>query len=497
MKHLRWWGGVVAVSLLAAVALPAGAALAYTAPYSTPPGITLVDVSKIMDEAIPQFLWRRLGDAEGKPLYTYDADQGGKSSCYGECAREFPPFIADAQARAAGEFSILERADHVRQWVYQGKPLYRYSGKDPEGEPVGARFQLAENPAWHDPSSRTYSPKQGWRRAAFMPEKSIAMPPNVEIEGLAVANGFGFVDAATHWSLYAAPPTHKLSSAWRPLRASALALPVAEFTIIKRPEDGTRQWAYRGEALYTYSGDYAPGEVNGIFTGDPAIQPALAYRNYMPAGLRILQPPGRGPLLTTSAGLTLYTEARYVLQYGGRETRTGYAVSYNDAKSQGAVGCEGDCTVTWKPFLAAADARSWGFWEPVQRADGSRQWAFKGSPIYTYIGDKKIGDVEGNNRHVIVYGGPQGQIVYSNPGTDPRDPAPRLGKLDMVAAAGPPRHYDDDDTPLPEPRAAAGASTTSTAGTEPPRAAKTTSRLRRFDGRAGAGFYWHTASLFY
>jgi predicted lipoprotein with Yx(FWY)xxD motif len=483
--------------MLGAAALPAGAALAYTAPYSTPAGITLVDVSKIMDEAIPQFLWRRLGDADGKPLYTYDADQGGRSSCYADCAQEFPPFVAGERAKAAGDFSILARADHVRQWVYQGKPLYRYSGKDPEGEPVGARFQLAENPAWHDPSSRTYSPKHGWRRAAFMPEKSITMPPNVEIDGLAVANGFGFVDAATHLSLYAAPLTHKLSSAWQPLRASALALPVAEFTVIKRKEDGARQWAYRGEALYTYSGDYAPGEVNGIFTGDPAVQPALAYRNFMPAGLRILQHPGRGPLLTTSAGLTLYTEARYVLQYGGRETRTGYAVSYNDAKSQGAVGCDGDCTVTWKPFLAAADAQAWGFWEPVKRADGTQQWAFKGSPIYTYIGDKKIGDVEGNNRHVIVYGGPQGQIVYSNPGTDPRDPAPRLGKLDMVAAVGPKHPYDDDDTPLPEPHPAADANANSNAGTAPSRPAKTTSRLRRYDGRAGAGFYWHTASLFY
>jgi hypothetical protein len=67
----------------------------------------------------------------------------------------------------------------------------------------------------------------------------------------------------------------------------------------------------------------------------------------------------------------------------------------------------------------------------------------------------------------------------------------------MVAAVGPKHPYDDDDTPLPEPRPAADANAHSNAGTEPPRPAKTTSRLRRYDGRAGAGFYWHTASLFY
>jgi len=100
---------------------------------------------------------------------------------------------------------------------------------------------------------------------------------------------------------------------------------------------------------------------------------------------------------------------------------------------------------------------------------------------------------------VIVYGGPQGQIVYSNPGTDPRDPKPHLGKLDMVAAAGPARHYDDDDTPLPEPRPAGDAKTNAGAGATP--AAKKSGAggggMGRSDRRQGAGFYWHTAALFY
>ena len=82
---------------------------------------------------------------------------------------------------------------------------------------------------------------------------------------LAVANGFGFVDAATHMTVYAAPVSHKLSSDWQPVRASALAVPVGEFSIITRKDDGTRQWTYKGEALYTYAGDYAPGDVNGHF----------------------------------------------------------------------------------------------------------------------------------------------------------------------------------------------------------------------------------------
>src|SRR5215469_16503403 len=126
-RLMRTWA---AVTLVIGAGLGTGTAAAYTAPLSTPVGITIVDVTE-SGHQIPKFLWRRLGDGQGNPLYTYDADQSGKSSCYGECAREFPPFVAAAHAEASGDWSILVRDDHVRQWRYQGRPLYRYSGKDP------------------------------------------------------------------------------------------------------------------------------------------------------------------------------------------------------------------------------------------------------------------------------------------------------------------------------------------------------------------------------
>src|SRR5579862_9078546 len=87
-----------AALLAIAAGLGVGTAAAYSAPYSTPPGITLVDVTE-SGHQVPKFLWRRLGDANGKALYTYEADQSGKSSCYGECAREFPPLVTDAHAK--------------------------------------------------------------------------------------------------------------------------------------------------------------------------------------------------------------------------------------------------------------------------------------------------------------------------------------------------------------------------------------------------------------
>lgn len=493
--------GVICTWAAAALSVWAGfgasTAAAYTAPLSTPSGITIVDVTE-SGHQVPKYLWRRLGDGEGRPLYTYDADQAGKSSCYGDCARQFPPLAAGAHEQPSGDWTILMRGDHLRQWCYQGKPLYRYSGADPFGEPDGAIgigggvFGTSADPQRYDPASKLFSPKAGWRRAAYTPEQSTAMPPSVELDAIAIADGFGFVDAANHRTLYAAPPSHRLGNDWQPLRASQLALPVGEFAIIHR-KDGARQWAYRGEALYTYSGDYAPGEVTGIFAGEPEMQAALAYRNFRPLGVQIRHFPLRGPLMTTERGQTLYFVARFFALYGGRETRCGYAVSYNDAKAQSTQACQGRCTLTWKPLLAPLNAQAAGYWEVISRGDGARQWAFKGSPLYTYVGDGRPGDINGNNRHVIVYGGSDGQIVYLDAGGngDPRDPQPAVGQLDMRFAVG--ASVDEDSRPKV---ADVGTAASAQAGKSAPKSNANGGTARLGNG-AGAGFYWHTVGLSY
>jgi predicted lipoprotein with Yx(FWY)xxD motif len=408
---------LAAVAALGSLTLAAAVqAAAPAVPYATPAGITIVDVDKVLTSSSAQFIWRRLGDANGKALYTYDKDPDGKATCTAECAQEFTPFLADRAARPSGDWTLITRSDHARQWAYQGKALYRYNGEDPPGEPFGGdtATQAAENPQWYDPGSKFYSPKPGlFHRAAYSPEKSFKVPAGIALQSLAVANGFGLVDSASGMTLYAIPKDKDkgLSREWKPEYASALALPVADFNIITRP-DGTHQWTYQGRPLYRYEGDYAPGEVNGIFE-DKAVTAALVYRNYLPAEFAIGHYTGRGPLLTTRDGLSVYTQARYNLQYGGRETRTGYVIPYNIAKDVGTQGCVGSCNDTWKPVKAPANALSWGFWEVVTRPDGSKQWAYKGSALYTYVGDHKGGDIEGNNRHVIVYGDPEGKTDLS------------------------------------------------------------------------------------
>src|SRR6185437_3433593 len=114
--------GAACALILVTLSVPGGQALAQGAdptPLAMPVGITLVDVSKGGDEVSNGFLWRRLGDAEGRLLYTFDKDgTSGQSSCYGECAQEFPPFMASHSAASFGDWSLVSRAGtEGKQWA--------------------------------------------------------------------------------------------------------------------------------------------------------------------------------------------------------------------------------------------------------------------------------------------------------------------------------------------------------------------------------------------
>jgi predicted lipoprotein with Yx(FWY)xxD motif len=57
----------------------------------------------------------------------------------------------------------------------------------------------------------------------------------------------------------------------------------------------------------------------------------------------------------------------------------------------------GKCAVEWPPLAAAADSKASGDWTIVTRDDGSLMWAYEGKPLYTFVDDKKAGDVTGDN----------------------------------------------------------------------------------------------------
>jgi predicted lipoprotein with Yx(FWY)xxD motif len=46
--------------------------------------------------------------------------------------------------------------------------------------------------------------------------------------------------------------------------------------------------------------------------------------------------------------------------------------------------------------VAAADARAEGDWGIITRDDGTKQWTYKGRPLYAWTKDKAPGDTTGD-----------------------------------------------------------------------------------------------------
>jgi predicted lipoprotein with Yx(FWY)xxD motif len=67
-----------------------------------------------------------------------------------------------------------------------------------------------------------------------------------------------------------------------------------------------------------------------------------------------------------------------------------------DKDAGGKSACNGPCATTWPPLAAAADAKPEGDWTLITRDDGSRQWAYKGKPVYHFAKDQKPGDRAGD-----------------------------------------------------------------------------------------------------
>jgi predicted lipoprotein with Yx(FWY)xxD motif len=89
---------------------------------------------------------KTLVDAKGMTLYTYDRDTAaGKSACNGNCATNWPPLMASADAKADGAWTVITRDDGGKQWAYKGKPLYFWKDDKKAGDAEGD----GRNNIWH------------------------------------------------------------------------------------------------------------------------------------------------------------------------------------------------------------------------------------------------------------------------------------------------------------------------------------------------------------
>jgi predicted lipoprotein with Yx(FWY)xxD motif len=83
----------------------------------------------------------------------------------------------------------------------------------------------------------------------------------------------------------------------------------------------------------------------------------------------------KGKVLTNDSGMTLYVF---------------------DKDSPGKSACLGPCAVNWPPLAANSSAMAMGDYTIIARDDGSKQWAYKGRPLYTWHKDNAPGDISGD-----------------------------------------------------------------------------------------------------
>jgi predicted lipoprotein with Yx(FWY)xxD motif len=78
-----------------------------------------------------------LVDGEGMTLYVFDNDTDENSTCYDDCAANWPAFTGEVTAGEGVDDGLLdtsERDDGTMQVTYDGQPLYYYVGDQAAGD---------------------------------------------------------------------------------------------------------------------------------------------------------------------------------------------------------------------------------------------------------------------------------------------------------------------------------------------------------------------------
>ena len=213
-----------------------------------------------------------LTDATGMTLYSFDGDPERSSQVCGagECDRSWSALQAPEIANPVGDFSVIARADGISQWSFRGRPLYTFGGDrnpgDAGGLGVDSRFRAALILRFFIPPNAAIRRSLGvgsilvTRSGAALYERDRVTTE--ELHQFRSDHG----SPALGRSLGTSTCDAKCAKTWQPFTAPETALPCGCWDVVRR-DDGTRQWAFKGFALYTFAAE-KPGDLqgNGVYT---------------------------------------------------------------------------------------------------------------------------------------------------------------------------------------------------------------------------------------
>jgi predicted lipoprotein with Yx(FWY)xxD motif len=112
---------------------------------STASETSSAETAAIVSTATVGNLGKVIVDAKGFTLYDFHKDKGGKSACYGACAKVWPPLTTTGEPKAgegatASKLGTTKRKDGTLQVTYAGHPLYTYTADRKPGDATGNDF---------------------------------------------------------------------------------------------------------------------------------------------------------------------------------------------------------------------------------------------------------------------------------------------------------------------------------------------------------------------
>jgi predicted lipoprotein with Yx(FWY)xxD motif len=143
------------------------------------------------------------------------------------------------------------------------------------------------------------------------------------------------------------------AKSWVAVKAAADAKPLESWKVVDGV--GGPQWSYKGDPVFTYVGDSAPGSTAGKDRDD-----LFRLLNYIPPMPKVTAP---APVKA------VFVDEAYILEDG-----QGHAL-YTSGEP-----CGTDCR-NWTPFEAGMASRSIGGWT-VSRDGDHPQWAYRGQLVY-------------------------------------------------------------------------------------------------------------------
>lgn len=324
-------------------------------------------------------------------LYTFANDEQNDSNCVDGCAVNWPAFIAQESDEDTGNLTKFTREDGHMQWAYKGQPLYFFINDTQKGEANGdgvanGLFNIIEAPI----------------ETEFVSESNdLGEVMTVDSTVLVlVSDGAGNSEQLrqdkTGFALYTfdndeVEITNCLSDFcmgnWPALLASEDDVAEAPFSIFER-SDGLNQWAVNGKPLYFFTNDETADDTNGEGIAD-------AFYTAKPAPVRVFADEENGEFYVAHGALepSVGKTSEELIDM------TLYTFD-SDEVGSGESSCLGGCTETWPPLYAAENDQGFGEFTIIERTETddslTRQWAYKGSPLYFHHQDASLGDTNGN-----------------------------------------------------------------------------------------------------